>query len=123
VEFTNAHVIIETSGTKDQATLNRAARTLTLVDALTYDFVSDADDYVVAFSGDGYAQEFTIASQTADTLTLLDPGNALPVNGTYDWVIRGVPKTEKFKLFHYVLKYLVFGQTQSDAGGGESGEP
>ena len=108
VEFTNAEVVITNSDTLTTATLNRVAKTLTLGAG---NWPTDPIDHVIAFADDEYVNEFTIDVRTSTVLTLLDPGDDLPANGVYEWVMRGFPKDEVFHL----VSHCLYGMKESEA--------
>lgn len=108
LQFILAKVAITESDTLSSGTLNHAAKTLTVAGATFADLV----DHVLALDNDGYVQEYTITANTGTVITVSDPGNVLPVNGTYKWVVRGYPKDEKWQICSYLLYFNLFGTTQ-----------
>lgn len=66
--------------------------------------------YYIYFESDDYTTGYQILSQSADTLTLSDPGDDLPT-GSQKWVIRGHSKTECFPLKSITMEYQMLGNS------------
>lgn len=123
IQLTNAKVAIVSSDILGTATVDSAAKTVTLDDTVSFDWPTLSIDYYIAFDLDSYVQEFLITARTADVLTFSDAGG-LSVAGSRDWVIRGYPKNEVMNLMSFVLHYAIFGKTQEqfrNTGTGEVG--
>lgn len=122
IEIKNAYTIIGISDLYSQGTLDSTLNTLTLSVA-TNVWPTDSVGYFISFAGDGYVQEFEIVQRNSSTVvTLLDPMNLLPANGTYKWEMRGYRKDEKIHLLSYVIHYKMLTDSQrtyhaSDTGG------
>jgi hypothetical protein len=112
LQLTNAKVVIIGSDSFGLATLNQAAKTLTLGSAWPYDLV----DQVVTFVNDNYTAEWAVSAQSGTVLTLLDPGGTLPASGALKWEVRGYPKDEKFQLISYALHVATLGKNQPVIG-------
>lgn len=117
IEMTNASVVILNSDDLGEATVDHAAKTVTL---LAGSFTGDQVDQVITFENDDYTQEFTISTQSGGALLVVDAGGLLPVNGNYAWEIKGPPKDERVTILEYGTQFSLFGPNETDASG-ESG--
>lgn len=115
IKFSNAKVVITNSDINGLVSTDPAANTLTLVDST---FPSNVHDYYISLENDGYVNEFLISSinSSNDTITVVDVNSQLPDTlntGNLQWVIRGYPKGEDFRLLSYSVDYAYLGQTQN----------
>lgn len=72
------------------ATLARSARVVTLPSGT---WPSDVRGHKIYFASDVYSEGWTILTVSGDTLTVSDPDNSLPENGSYRWVIKGYDRS------------------------------
>lgn len=100
IELTPATVVITNSDDNDTATVDKTAKTVTIDSGA---WPTDPINWVIAFEDDGYATEFSISALAGSVLTVVDDSAELPVDGSYKWVIRGVPKDERLHLLNYSL--------------------
>lgn len=120
LRLTNAVVNLFNSDVYGTATVDQAARTITL-DDLTFSWPSDPIDYVIALENDDYVNEFMITERTSDSvLTVLDPLVELPASGSYKWVIRGKRKGDVLALQSLMIKFAYQGETTKSFGGASS---
>lgn len=103
MQLTNSYTVVANSDTYGTATLDSAAKTLTLDSALTA-WPSDSVDYYVSFPIDSYTAEFRITERTATELTFLDAGN-VTTTGSTAWLIRGYKKGEFISILGYAVLY------------------
>jgi hypothetical protein len=122
ISFTNAFVVIVSSDQMGTVSVNGAANTATLTDAVTQDWPSDPIDYSIAFETDNYSAEYPITARTADTITFADTVGTAPTGSDIEFVIRGYPKGEVFSLLSYMIPFVNMGQTQGYFQPGQTGE-
>lgn len=115
VSLTNAFVVITNSTTLGTGTLVQAAKTLTLGVAFN---PTDCVDHVLTLSNDNYVTQYTITamSNANKTITVLDPGGKLPVDGVYKWQVFGFPKDEFLQHQEHTLWWTQMGTNQTVAG-------
>lgn len=118
IEFTNAHVQIVTSSLLGQASVDSSLKTATL--GGTAKWLNQSVDYYISFSNDGYTEEYLITARTDTTITFSDPGSKVP-SGSFDWVIRGMPKGEVLELNGYVFHWAYLSKTHTPFSAGSLG--
>lgn len=123
IYLTNATVVIISSDVLGTATVSFSAKTAVLTDT-SLAWPSASIDYSIAFANDDYTIEFPITALVSgtDTITFNDPLGNSPPNGTYEWVIRGVPKGEILNLQGYTIHYAPLGKTQAAFRSSQTGE-
>lgn len=121
IQITNAFVNIANSDTYGNVIVDSGAKTATLIDSVTYNFPSNAVDYYISFSNDGYVRRFLVTAQSSDVLTFSDALNFAPSSSSIQWLLRGYPKGESINIISYTMGYNVFGQTQDKFNTGEAG--
>jgi hypothetical protein len=103
IKITQSFTNIYKSDDYGTATVSNSSNTATLTGALTWP--TDVEDYFISFETDSYTKNYLIESRDSGTqLTFVDPGNEAPT-GTQKWLIRGVPKGEKFNILSYVVYF------------------
>lgn len=120
IEVTNAYTVITGSDTIGTATFGAVANTALLDDAVNADWPLESVGYDIYTEADSYQRGFPVTARAADTLTVLDPQNALP-DGSLKWELRGIPKNEVFNLLGFTLHWAQLSPTQSTYETGDSG--
>ena len=120
IEITNAYTTITNSDTIGNATFNPTLNTATLDTAAASDWPIDCVGYFISSSADNYQRQFQIIARTNDTLTLLDPGNQVPL-GSLKWLIKGTRKAEVLNMLSYNLHWANLSKTQSTFEAGQDG--
>jgi hypothetical protein len=120
VEITNSYTVITNSDTLGTATFNPTTKVITLDDAVANDWPIDARGYFISSEVDGYSRQFEILSRTADTVTVLDPGNNLP-SGSNKWLMKGYQKGEILNLLGYTVHWAPISKTQQTYEAGQDG--
>lgn len=120
VTIKNGFGIVANSDTDGLATLTRSSKQLVIASG---QWPADSVDYQITFAVDGYTRYYTVSAINGglDTLTLLDPNNTLPVNGTYAWELYGYKKDEALNLLGYNLHWDNVDQNQNTYGAGDDG--
>lgn len=121
VRMTPSDTIINNSDDYGTVTLDQGNATVLLDDA-TKEWAANLGGYYIYFANDNYTQGFYILSVTSDTLTLDDPTTILPADGSYEWIIKGKRKGERFSLESYSLNYEMFGESTKGYSSGEGGD-
>lgn len=121
IRMTNADTIIMNSDGYGTVTTSQSGDTALLDDA-TASWPEEIEGYSLYLAEDDYDTGFPIVSRTTDTLTLSDPTNLLPADGSYAWVIRGNKKGERLSLDSFALNYELFGEATKGFVTGETGE-
>lgn len=124
LQLTNAYVAILNSDLIGSATtefLSAVTKTVTLDQAASYDWPTKAVDYYIAFSADNYTNQYLITARTDNVLTISDPVGYCPY-GSFDWVIRGIPKDETLNLISYTIQFVDYSETQQAFFKSQSGE-
>lgn len=103
VQLTNAIVQIITSDLIGTSTVSQSAKTATL--GGSYIWLPGIVDYFISFENDDYNRNFQITARTDTTITFADPNGEAPVDGVYEWILRGKPKGEVLELNGYVLHW------------------
>jgi hypothetical protein len=123
IRLTNAYVAIASSDNLGTVDIDSTAKTATLTDAATKDWLNHVVDYYIAFEADGYSKEYLITDRTSDdVITFSDAANQSSTATGQDWVIRGYPINERLNLVSYVVHYAVFGKTQAQYSSSTTGE-
>lgn len=122
IKLTNAQVAIINSDIIGNANVDSTFKTVTLVNAGSYDWPSYSVDYKIAFETDDYTREFLITARTADILSFEDAANASQTANNVKWVIRGYPKDEILNLLNLSIIYEVSGPTLNVYRTADSGE-
>lgn len=120
IDITNAYTIITNSDNVGSATFNQSLKTATLDTAATADWPVDCVGYFLSTEVDGYSRQFEILERTDDTLTVLDPSNALPL-GSLKWLIKGVRKSEVLNMLSYNIHWANLSKTQNTFETGQDG--
>lgn len=117
--LTNAFTNIENSDHLGTATVNSAAKTVTLTGAFSWP--SSSEGYYLTFDADSYVQTYLVLSVVGTVATVVDSGGTLP-NGTLKkWVLKGYRKDDYFDLLSYSLYFGVMTDTQRPWKGAEGG--
>lgn len=119
VKISNAYSTIANSDDFGLAAFDSAAKTVTLLDAMST-WPVDAVDYFIASETDNYQKTFQVASRSDDTLLVLDGGNQLP-QGNIKWELYGYKKGEPLNLLSYNVVWDFEGQTQMRFESGQDG--
>jgi len=117
----NAFVAIVSSDLIGSVVVNAVSKLATLVNSAQYDWPSQAVDYYLAFSNDGYVREYLVTARSSDVLTFADTQGVAPT-GTLSWVLRGYPKGEIMNLVSYTIHYSSFGDSQTQFTTESTGE-
>lgn len=120
IQVTNAYTIITNSDTLGTATVNNTLKTVTLDDAVSYDWPVDSVDYFISFAEDNYMREFLITARTANVLTFSDSGNN-STNGSKAWLLKGFRKEEVLNLLQITPHFALLSKTQTTFETGDSG--
>ena len=86
-------------------------------------FSSSFLDCWIAFSNDGYSREYLITQVSTNTVTFDDADFPAPLTGTYDFVVRGIPKDEILSLQGLQYWWKPVSQTQKSFTRASTGEP
>jgi hypothetical protein len=89
------------------------AKTATILTPTDFDDILwplDVVDMYIAFSGDGYENEFLITSVTDDVITFSDDDDLSVTSSDQEWVIRGYQKEAGFSPLSYSIEYANFGK-------------
>lgn len=119
ITVSNGFGIVANSTDYGTAVLDNTNKTLTLSGG----WPPQPVDYKIALAIDNYVTLYTVKSVdgTGTILTLLDPGNALPVSGTYAWELWGYQKGEALNLLGYNLHWDAVDQNQATFQPGDDG--
>jgi hypothetical protein len=109
VMITNSYTVIAASDVYGTATVNKAAKTVTL-DNVLMSWITDAEGYYITFTSDGYNQTFLVQTRTATVLTVFDPTGAL-VDGSQKWEIKGFRKFERPRIVALTMYATDYGDT------------
>ena len=121
IQLKNDFATITESNSFDTATVNAAAKTVTLDNVADNDWPEEMGGYFIYFADDGYQTGFEIDIEGTDTLTVKDDGGRLVDGSGKQWVIRGFPKNEVLKLLNLTILYSLLGQQQLDYASGSLG--
>lgn len=117
VTFTNAISDIIDSSVLGTVTVNQTAKTAVLGGSFTW--FSGIIDYYIAFENDNYEELFLITASTSNTVTFLDPSSKTPIDGVYNFKVKGKPKNERFNLLGYVLHWVNLSKSHQPYTAGE----
>lgn len=120
LQITNAKSLIIGSDSIGTSTFDNVAKTVVLNNAPTQSWPTESVDYVIKTEVDNYQTEFVVTARTADTLTVLDSSNVLPL-GSYKWELWGYKKGEPLNLLSYNIHWLSQSQTQMTFEAGQDG--
>lgn len=112
IQFTNAKVVMHNSDSLGMATLNKAAKTLTLAAG---NWPTDLADQFITFATDNYTTEWSIVSVAGGVMSISDPGGTLPASGSLKWEVKGYPKDESINVVSYSIFFSPLGTSQSSA--------
>lgn len=117
VEIASGLAVFAKSQDAGTGTLNQGAGTLLVASA---PFVGSNTEYgyFVYLSNDSYVTAYPVISSSTTTLVL---GGSLPANGTYGWVLKGIPKGMLWNLNNFELNFEAFGRTQKDYSSSDGG--
>lgn len=121
IKFTNDDTIISASDEIGVATIDDAAKTITLDTFPTNTWEPALVNYYISFEDDGYANKFLILERADEVLTVFDPSDLLTTASAQKWQISGIKKSEKINIFSYVVMFAPLTMTQ-DTFKGETGE-
>lgn len=121
IQLKNDFALITESDSFDTATVNSAARSVTLTDTVANNWPEEMGGYFIYFEEDGYTRGYEIETEGADTLIVKDDGGNLTDGTEKKWVIRGFPKNEALKLLNLTILYSLLGQQQLDFASGSLG--
>ena len=110
----SAYVTIQQSvtDTNSYVTVDSVAKTVSIVDPVTYKFDTVYEGYDIVINGVSYQ----IQSGSETTLVVKDDGAQL-VNGTYPYEIKGYPKEQRPQISDLTVYFEVFGdQDKLDEG-------
>lgn len=117
IQITNAYTVVANSDTYGTATLDFAAKTMTL-DNLSSTWPTYAVDYFISFEDDNYTTQFLITGRTSNTVIVFaDSGGIAPKSGSYKWLVKGYRKDEAFELLSYVIHYKMLSDSQKSFQG------
>lgn len=119
IQITNGLGIVANSDSDGLATLTRSSKQFVLPGL----WPSDSVDYFISFETDNYTRQYQVSAINTmnDTITLLDPNNKLPANGTYAWELAGYKKGEQLNLIGYNLHWDQVDQNQGAFQAGDLG--
>ena len=103
IQFTNAEAQIVTSDVLGQVMSNNILKTFTL--SGTNRFPTDIEDFYMSVSVDNFTNRYLITSVSPDTVVVSDPQGTFPQDGTYSFIMTGIPKNEIFVLNGYVMHW------------------
>jgi hypothetical protein len=110
IQFYNDTVEIISSDLLGSVTVDATAKTITLNGTTV--FPSRMENYVAQVSSDTFGNDYTILSQSSNTLVVSDPGNKL-IDGTYDFKVVGIPKDEILELTGYIFNFAFLGRSHT----------
>lgn len=107
IQITNAYTIVQNSDTIGVATLDDAAKTMTLANASAA-WPADSVDYFLSTEADDYTKEFLVTTRTSDTvLVFQDSSGQAPNTGSYKWLLKGYRKGDAIEIISYVIYYMM----------------
>lgn len=110
IQITNSYTIIYNSDTLGAATVDAAAKTVTISGS----FSTDILDYFISFQDDLYTNQFLITARNSSTeLTFSDPTNFANSGTGVKWQISGYRKGELISIVSYGLKFAPISQSQT----------